>query len=231
MKLLKFFLKYYLFHKIQSKKNIENVIQSQGIKILYFDPLDPMDDVSLLMQNCNCWDSKKEKPGFLYISRHEKYLFIRSGHSRDEKIIILFHEEAHVWYNHPFRSGLIDDSDLMHEEVAHLFRFKLRLLKTFSTLALIIFLTAGVFFLASRPSNSVAEQDPVVDAAPQTEEPPAQSMDTVTVFPEDPVWITAEGDAYHRQFCGTITGSHTVTQIMRMDAEQLGRHPCAHCNP
>ena len=228
MKLAKFYAKYFLFRSTQKVENIERVIRSHGFEIHEFDPFET--DSSLL-RLCGCAEFAKTHPCFIFIKENIKDIFIQESLSDDDRIEYLFHEEAHIWYNHTNITGFTENTNAQQEKVANHFLFKLRILKTITVLLTIAILTAGVFFLASRPSETVAGPDPVVDATSQAEEPPAQIVDTVTVFPEDPVWITAEGDAYHREYCGTIAGSNTRTQTTRRAAEQLGRHPCAHCNP
>ncbi len=231
MKLLNFYLRYFAFRSLRKVRNIEAVIKSHGFRIHRFRLEETDSQITKLITKLGCEDLARRESGFVVNNDVIKAVFIRKNLSTNDQLELLFHEEAHIWYSHLNTVNFTDQTPIQKEVKAQRFYPRLKALKFITTLLTITILTAGVFFLPSRSSDSVAEQDPVVDATPQAEEPPAQSMDAVTVFPEDPVWITAEGDAYHRQFCGTITGSHTATQLMRMDAEQLGRHPCAHCNP
>ena len=228
MKLAKFYARYFLFRSTRKVENIERVIRSHGFEIHEFDPFET--DTSFL-RLCGCAEFAKTHPCFIFIKENIKDIFIQESLSDDDRIEYLFHEEAHIWYNHTNITGFTENTNAQQEKVANHFLFKLRILKTITVLLTIAVLTAGVLFFTLRPAESVVQPAQTVDTTVQNVEPPAQSVDTVTIFPEDPVWITAEGDAYHREICGTITGSHTITKMMRMDAEQLGRHPCAHCNP
>lgn len=231
MKLLKFYLRYFFFRSLRKVKNIEAVITSHGFQIYTFRLEASNDPVTRLIDQMGATEYANHHICFIATNEILKGVFIKHNLSDDDRIELLFHEEAHIWYNHPNVTSFTNETDTQQEMIANHFFLRLRILKTITTLLTLTMLTAGVFFLTYRPSEPVAEPDPIVDTTVQNVEPPAQSVDTETIFPEDPVWITAEGDAYHREFCGTITGSHTTTQLMRMDAEQLGRHSCSYCNP
>lgn len=224
MKLAKFYFKYYLTRSLRKKSHIENVIRSQGFSIYRFDPQDPTDDVAQLMHSCKCWNHIQGRPSFLYLKGDEKYLFLKKGFSHDDQLILLFHEEAHIWYNHPFRSGLIDDSAIQHEQVANLFLPRLRILKKVTTLLVLALLAAGVFFFLLRPSKPVAEPAPTVETVQPADELPAQQGT------DDTVYITTYGNAYHREYCGTIVGCR-LTVTTRVAAENIGRHRCSYCLP
>lgn len=231
MKLLKFYFRYFTFRSLRKVKNIETVIQSHGFRIYHYRMEEINSKTTELIRSLGCEELAGSEEGFVVTNSVIKGIFIKKGLSDVDQLNILFHEEGHIWYNHANAVSFTDKTPTQKEVEAQRFYPRLKALKFITVLLTIAILIAGVFFLTYRPSEPVAEPDPIVDTTVQNVEPPAQSVDTETIFPEDPVWITAEGDAYHREFCGTITGSHTTTQLMRMDAEQLGRHSCSYCNP
>lgn len=229
MKLAKFYAKYYLFRSTHKVCNIEEVIESQGFEIFRFDPREENGKTAQFLELCGCKEYSKARPSFIYISDDdEKYVFIQKNLSYDDQIRYLFHEEAHIWYNHPNMTGFIENSRGHQNDIANHFLLKLRILKTITVLLIIALLTAGVFFLSPKPSRNVAEPDPIVDVPiietpPQADEPPAQAEETV--------YITNSGDCYHRESCGTITLSEYITSTTRTKAEETGHRPCSYCKP
>lgn len=221
MKLVKFYAKYFLFCSTHKVKNIERVIRSHGFEIQEFDPLETSSSVLHLN---GCAEFAKFHPSFLYVQGNIKDLFIQEGLSDDDRIEYLFHEEAHIWYNHINTTGFTENSNAQQEKAANLFLLKLRILKFFtSALLLITILLAGLFLLPKTVESGQITPPNVAAAVPQLpEEAPAQPIINT-------VYITGEGNCYHTATCSTVQNSTTLSPISCETAEALGKTPCRHC--
>ena len=130
MKLLQFLFKYFLFRSTRRVENIERVIRAQGFEIYPFclgDQNDPITD--LLIHNFNAYDFAKHHKAFACANRIQNGVFIKDGLCERDRVILLFHEMAHIWYNHMNLTGFVDQTDTQQEEQANLFLYRLRALK------------------------------------------------------------------------------------------------------
>ena len=174
-----------------------------------------------------CEDIAKHHDAFTATNSFVKAVFIKEGFSDDDQIELLFHEEAHIWYNHLTTTGYVDHTVRQHERVANLFQPRLRILKAvFYLLLASTFFVGTLLFLprydspAQIPTQTVATQDPIPNELEEVEKA-ADEIETV--------YITAHGDCYHQKACDQIADSDTVTPITITMAEQLGKRPCITC--
>ena len=106
MKLLKFFFKYYVFRSLRKVQNIEAVIESHGFRVYRYRPEESSSQVAGLLRDLDCVDYARHHNSFHTANPIIKGVFIRRGLSLEDQRELLFHEEAHIWYNHPYMSAL-----------------------------------------------------------------------------------------------------------------------------
>ncbi len=149
MKLLKFYLKYYLFRSIRKVENIERVIRSLGFRIYEYDPLETKGDMVKFLSLLGCLDYSKDKKAFTYWANGavNRIVFTQEGFNDDDRRTLLFHEAAHIWYDHLHITGFTDQSDIQQEVTANLFERRLRILKgiTYAVFAVLICAVFGFF--------------------------------------------------------------------------------------
>lgn len=230
MKLAKFYAKYFLFRSTRKMENIEKVIHSHGFDIFEFDPHAPS---SPILRACRCEEYARTHPCFIYVNKNIKDIFIQENLSVEDRIEYLFHEEAHIWYNHPNTISFTDNTNAQQEKVANFFLFRLRVLKATSTL-LSALLIAGLIFFILHPSKNVdvpaAPNQSVTTPQANTGPIPAELEEVEKAADKiKTVYITAHGDCYHQKACDQIAASDTITPITITMAEQLGKRPCITC--
>ena len=143
MKMLKFLFKYYLFRSTRKVENIERVIRSHGVRIHPFCLDDTEDPVTKLLDDLGAIEYAQHHIAFLAANRIINAVFLKDGLSDDDQNKLLFHEEAHIWYNDTNTTSFTDETDVQQENRANLFLFKLRMLKAavyglFATLFLLL---------------------------------------------------------------------------------------------
>ncbi len=140
MKLLQFLFKYFLFRSTRRVKNIERVIRAHGFSIYYYRPYDNANEVNRLIGFMGLQEYSEHRSAFIGVDNVIKGVFVRKNlHERDRNIL-LFHEMAHIWYNHLNLTGFVENTDVKQEMQANLFMERLRALKA----ATFILLGVGV---------------------------------------------------------------------------------------
>ena len=126
IKLLKFYFRYYAFRSLRKVKNIENVIQTHGFRIYTFRLEAPNDPVTKLIDQLDIFEYAEHHICFIATNEIMKGVFIKHNLSDDDRLELLFHEEAHIWYNHPNVTGFTEDTETQQEMVANGFLLKLK---------------------------------------------------------------------------------------------------------
>lgn len=129
MDLLRFLFKYYLFRSTRRVENIERVIQSQGFKIHPFHPEETETHSAELLRLLGATEYARSKVSFIATNDITKACFIRRNLCEKDRLLLLWHEEAHIWYEHPNKCGYLQETSVQKEIEAHLFLFKIRALK------------------------------------------------------------------------------------------------------
>lgn len=234
MKALAFLFRYFLFRSTRKLKNIEKVIQSHGFRIYPFCVEDPEDPITDLLHNLHAFDFAHYHRSFIATNRIVNGVFLKDGLSDDDQIELLFHEEAHIWYNHPNVTSFTNETDTQQESTANKFLSRIRFTKAAIYLTLLVLVFAGASLLLPKKAPEPLEVAIVSAAAIDVDEPPAQPA--AHTEPEEPaqsktVYITPSGYAYHRSDCYHIAHRTNVTSISAEQAVGLGRSPCKTCQP
>ena len=229
MKLLKFLFKYFLFRSTRKLKNIEAVICSHGFRIYPFcieDAEDPITD--LLTHNFNAKEFAKHHKVFIATNPIINGVFIKDGLSDDDQLDLLFHEEAHIWYNHPNVTSFTNETDTQQERTANLFLPRLRILKAVFYLLLASTLFIYILFVPTKNDTQPSATQETVTTPQANTDPIPDELEEVENAADKikTVYITAHGDCYHQKACDQIAASDTVTPITITMAEQLGKRPC-----
>lgn len=234
MKLLKFLIKYFMFRSTQKVENIKKVIEKHGFHICPYCVDDMDDPVTDFLIDVDAYEYASRQKSFVAPNDIANTVFIRDGLSEADQVILLFHEEAHIWYDHPFIKSFTDNTETQQDNTANLFLFKLRALKRITYLTLLVLVFAGAGLFLPKKASEPLEVAIVSAAAIDADEPPAQLM--AYTEPEEPaqgktVYITPSGYAYHRSDCYHIAYRTNVTSISAEQAVGLGRSPCKTCRP
>ncbi|MBQ3083968.1 MAG: hypothetical protein IJC46_00760 [Clostridia bacterium] len=201
MKLLKFFFKYYVFRSLRKVQNIEAVIESHGFRVYRYRPEESSSQVAGLLRDLDCVDYARHHNSFHTANPIIKGVFIRRGLSLEDQRELLFHEEAHIWYNHPYTVSFTEETEIRQEVVANRFLARLKMLKVVFYTLVVALLACGILLTAKACAQS------------------------------DGVYVTASGDCYHQEDCPQIAGNESATAIELSQAQHLDKRPCKICRP
>ena len=225
MKLAKFYFKHFLFRSTRKVSNIENVIRSHGFNIYRFDPHEEHGKTAQFLELCGCKEYAKHRPAFIFVSdKDEKFVFIQKQLCHDDQVRYLFHEEAHIWYNHPNVTGFVENTKGHKNEVANLFLFRLRILKTITSLVLLSALAVGIYFFPHLFTTTEVYTLETSIEVEGTLAAPDSPQDLAAM-----VCITKNGDCYHQQGCQHLIGSEIIPFPLEL-AKQI-KAPCKTCQP
>lgn len=239
MMVIKFLFKYFLFRSTHKLKNIETVIQSHGFRIYRFRLISQNNPVTKLIDDLGATEYASHHSAFIATNPIIKGVFIKKGLSDDDQIELLFHEEAHIWYNHPNVTSFTNETDTQQETTANKFLSRIRFAKAAVYFTLLVSVLVGFFFFSPKDAADPIAT-PIAAASIAPDAPPAQP--TAYTEPEEPepaaepeqseaVYITPGGYAYHRSDCYHIANRTNVICISAEQAVDLGRSPCKTCRP
>ncbi len=100
-----------------SLDNLRSAIQRQGYTIVEYNNIFNDENVAALLDVLNLEDYCGRTKGFTYTDSKRRLVFLHEDLSYDEKLMVLAHEEGHIYCNH-FCSTPILGRDVMEENEA-----------------------------------------------------------------------------------------------------------------
>lgn len=146
MKVLQFYLKYFLFRSTRRVENIERVIRSHGFKIYDYRPEETTTKVADLIRALGAEEFAQSQHGFVVVNPIIKGVFIKKGMSDADRICILFHEEAHIWFNHLNTENFTNQTHVQKEAAAHNLLLIVRILKAVTAFVVVAALVIALRF-------------------------------------------------------------------------------------
>lgn len=99
---------------------LKGVIERQGYTVVEFNHICNDKAVACLINALNISDAILRSRGFTYADRDHRIVFIHEDLSADEKLLVLAHEEGHIYCRHMNTSPIIGQ-DVRDEYEAHEF--------------------------------------------------------------------------------------------------------------
>lgn len=212
----KFLTEYNL--KSITTENLKEILKMQGYTVIEFNNIFNDKDVSALINALDLKETVEHARGFTYVDQYRRIVFLNEDLSDDEKLIVLAHEEGHIYCNH-FTSTPIIGKDVAEEHEANEFSHYIlaptffqkcmgtvkRNKKTF-VLSLIICLTvvSGMLIIGSIQKDS-------------------------SYYGE--YYLTATGKKYHKAECVFVKGKTNVRRMTVEEFESGDYDPCSICLP
>lgn len=197
---------------------LKDFIQKQGYRIVEFHIGQNDPDVEVLIQNLKLYEGIYTRRGFTYADRNYRIVFIEKTLSDAEKLLVLAHEEGHIYCGH-MHSAPVIGQDVQDEyeanEFAHYILHPNLSEKTIGTVRshkrtfLISAIIAGValvavvlFFLIRKEQSYYGEY-----------------------------YITSAGNKYHKQNCIFVKNKNNVRRLTKEEFENGDYTPCEICLP
>lgn len=209
----------YCFMKQYKLKNItfdklKKVMEQQGYTVVEYNIDVNTEEVDVLICELDLFDYVRSAKGFTYADSNYRLVFVNENLSEYEKIVVLAHEEGHIFQEH-FNESAIIGRDVIQEyeanEFAHYilnlgFSFKILYYKNAVILSIIsaIVLTAGIMFART----VIIEK---------------------TYYGE--FYITNTGSKYHEAECIFIKDKSNVRRLTKEEFESGKYEPCGICLP
>lgn len=211
----KSFLKKYDLSEV-NVKNLRDTIQKQGYTIIEFNSISNNENVATLLSVLNLQSLAERSKGFTYADSQHRLVFIHEGLSDEEQLVVLAHEEGHIYCRHLSAVPAIG-RDVVEEHEANEFahyllyqnsshrsaHFIRRHYKAIIAIAIaLIIIAAGCFAFTKSKSQSIYYGE---------------------------YYITSTGNKYHTADCGYVKGKENLERLTTEQYESGEYEPCARC--
>lgn len=199
--------------KYVSSATLSEVLKEQGYTIIEYNGIHEKPDVADLVEALQLKDQICHNRGFIYQNDKYRLLFIHEDLNEEERVVILAHEEGHIWNQHMHKDSPIG-VDVIHEyeanEFAHYLltdRFGTRKRKTFIVAVCVaIAILLGVAGILSKNAYEKS------------------------VYTED-LFRTEAGKKYHTRNCLYIRDRTDVYRLTLEEYDSGEYEPCSVCMP
>ena len=113
------FRKEYKINKLTASA-LSEILTKQGYTVVNFNSLYNEPDVAELINTLNLSDFVKERKGFTYADSNHRIVFVNEDLSEQEKLLVLLHEEGHIYCGHLTEKSIIG-RDVIQEYEANEF--------------------------------------------------------------------------------------------------------------
>lgn len=213
----KAFLKEYKLNKI-TLHDLKQVVVSQGYIIVEFNHVINDDDVATLIDALGLDDLIRKSKGFTYADRQRRLVFLHEDLSDNEKLLVLAHEEGHIYCGH-IASVPVIGRDVIEEHEAN--EFAHYILKPSS------FRKAASFVKTHKKILSVIAVILVVSLL--------SLLIVATVNKErsyfGEYYLTSTGNKYHEEECIFVKDKTNVRRMTVEEFETGDYEPCGICLP
>ncbi len=197
-------------------ENLSEVIKKQGYTVIEFNNISNSENVDVLLTALGLKDLSKRSKGFTYADSQRRLLFVHESLSDEEKLMVLAHEEGHIYCDH-FSNTPIIGRDVVEEHEANEFahyilhrsmgaklgqRIKQNKKKYIALAVAIILVITGVFMyhMIQLERSYYGEY-----------------------------YVTTTGNKYHSKDCGFVKDKRNVERFTVEQFESGKYEPCEKC--
>ena len=211
------FLKEYKIKEL-SFDRISEIIKSQGYKIIRFGKAYNDENTEILINGLGLNDYVQAYSAFTYVDNKYRLVFLEDGISEREALILLTHEEGHIYNNH-FGETVIAGKNTTDEFEANEFTHYLlnpsiiSKTATFVSTHKVMSAILCCFVLLTIGGSIVT---PII-------------LKQQTYYGE--YYVTPSGEKYHKAECIYIRDKVTKRRVTKDDIENKKLEPCKVCLP
>lgn len=201
-----------------SYSSLKSVIQSQGYTIIEFNHISNSEDVNQLISALGLQSMISQSKGFTYADKSYRLVFVHEDLSEAEKLVVLAHEEGHIYFDH-FSKAPIIGKDVQDEYEANEFSHYLLNQKKQSKFtvfikkhkkAAIAVITALAIVIAGTVAYYVIKSEE-------------------RYYGE--YYVTSTGNKYHKKECIFVKNKNNVRRLTKEEFEEEKYEPCETCLP
>ncbi|MDP4118659.1 MAG: ImmA/IrrE family metallo-endopeptidase [Bacillota bacterium] len=221
------FLKQFRISDINTE-NIMAAMSQQGYTVVEYSRISNSADVEQLLSALGLTQFSKTTYAFTYADGNNRIVFISEGLSHEEQLVLLTHEEGHIFCGHMASMSGICGEDILNEHEANTFAHYLLNNNIFRSLKLSIILnkiravwilTIILTFIAVTGFTTAH----FASIPAFTKNVPTQSK-----FSDNIYCITPSGNKYHKPTCPYVIG-HALTYGTAAEFKAEGKTPCKIC--
>lgn len=209
------FLKRFGLHEI-TLESLYMVIRKQGYTIIEFNHISNSENVAALLSALDLQQMCRQSKGFTYANSQHRLVFIHEGLSDDEKLMVLAHEEGHIYCKH-LASTPILGRDVVEEHEANEFAHYL--------LHQSVWQKIGGMVKAHKKASIAAVLAIALIAASCVI---CYKMHCENTYYGE-YYITSTGNKYHNKDCGYAKGKDSTERLTIEQYESGGYEPCEKC--
>lgn len=197
-------------------ENLKSVIQKQGYTIIEFNNITNNENVSALLTALDLQSLATQSKGFTYADSQRRLVFVHEGLSDDEKLMVLAHEEGHIYCNH-LSSTPILGRDVVEEHEANEFAHYLLHRSVWQKFGCMVkghskASIAAVLIIALIVVGCII----------------GYKMYCENAYYEE-YYITSTGNKYHDKDCGYVKGKDNIERLTIEQYESGEYEPCGKC--
>lgn len=197
-------------------ESLKSVIQQQGYTIIEFNNIANGENVSALLSALGLQPLAERSKGFTYADSKYRLVFLHEALSDREKLMVLSHEEGHIYCGHLASSPVLG-RDVVEEHEANEFSHYLLRRSAWQTLG---------YMLKARRKASLAIIAAVALILVGCFAVYKAHCEN-TYFGE--YYITSTGNKYHDKACGYVKGKDSVSRLTVEQYESGEYEPCGKC--
>lgn len=197
---------------------LKKVVEQQGYTVVEYNHIFNDEDVETLIEALKLSDSIIRSRGFTYADQNHRIVFVHEDLSPAEKLLVLAHEEGHIFCGH-MRDGPIIGKDVQEEfeanEFAHFILNPGKAIKVKNKVkenkkAVIIGAICIVLLIAGCTALAIVNQEK-------------------KYYGE--YYITESGDKYHEKGCIFVKDKNNCHRMTVEEFESGEYEPCGICLP
>lgn len=199
--------------KIVNSATLTDVLKEQGYVIIEFNGVSEKPNVAELVDALQIQDQISHSRGFTYQDDKYRLIFIHEDLTEEERVMVLAHEQGHIWNQHLHKDSPIG-ADVIHEHEANEFvhyllvdRFGRKKRTTLiAGICITVALLLGVISIAAKTARDKA------------------------IYTED-LYRTETGTKYHIRDCIYIRDRTDVFRLTQEEFDSGKYEPCSACMP
>lgn len=211
------FLLRYISERLTLERMV-SILRDQGFTLVQFNNIYNDEDVSAIITELKLSDMTDKLKGFTYVDKNHRLVFLHEDLSKDEKLLVLAHEEGHIFCEHFGHSAIIgkdvaeefEANEFAHyilnptipeKSVSFIKRHKIISIAVITVIALGIFGCFGI-------SQLIKEE---------------------SYYGE--YYVTSTGNKYHEEDCIFVKNKTNVHRLTKEEFESGEYEPCQICLP
>lgn len=201
-----------------SEKAICDALSKQGYTVIYFNAIFNDANVSQIVTNLKLDEYIKSNKGFTYADDKYRLVFINEDLSEEERILVLAHEQGHIFCGHTSCRPIIgQDVKQEHEanEFAHYLLYPSKIsklkqrMKEHKKLLLTIIICMVLIGIGVTVISTASKESPYYGE----------------------LYVTPTGNKYHKKDCIFIKGKTNSRRMTKEEFESKDYEPCKTCLP